>query len=306
MPSDLGVIFFSHPAGANVACVQVHLSTHYFRPGPTRPPTESCAFLCGFLSVSFNWRSVPFGSLLLLSSLSRGHRGSIVLAAGLYVDHMGKQHNLCPQHSTSNKREVERVLSMGGTIVNNRVSVEPTAGRWGEGRREGAGRDRGRVDRVFQVPGLPSELTFCFGGGRSKVGTLLQGAWCILAATVVLSCCLFSSACQRLSCIPLVALPTTRRCFSSMIPFLAVYRATSSRYSFGFCFSRNAVRGTNAIPTGCGVPDADSDDRRPRLQAGAGGDRVASPGAQARGDLRAARRRCVVSNLESLWCCRCK
>ncbi|CAN0203911.1 unnamed protein product, partial [Hapterophycus canaliculatus] len=35
---------------------------------------------------------------------------------------MGKTHNLCPQHSTSNKREVERVLSMGGTIINNRVA----------------------------------------------------------------------------------------------------------------------------------------------------------------------------------------
>lgn len=45
-----------------------------------------------------------------------------VFLAGLYVDHMGNSHTLCTQHSTSNAREVERVLSMGGTIVNGRVS----------------------------------------------------------------------------------------------------------------------------------------------------------------------------------------
>lgn len=47
----------------------------------------------------------------------------LLVSAGLYVDHMGNKHNLCPQHSTSNQREVDRVLSMGGTIVNNRVRV---------------------------------------------------------------------------------------------------------------------------------------------------------------------------------------
>eukprot|EP00903_Cladosiphon_okamuranus_P013022 g12150.t1 len=64
------------------------------------------------------------GSTAILSTFQDG---VLVMAgvgdsAGLYVDHMGNQHNLCPQHSTSNKREVERVLSMGGTIVNNRVA----------------------------------------------------------------------------------------------------------------------------------------------------------------------------------------
>ncbi|CAN0161325.1 unnamed protein product [Ectocarpus sp. 4 AP-2014] len=64
------------------------------------------------------------GSTAILSTFQDG---VLVMAgvgdsAGLYVDHMGKQHNLCPQHSTSNKKEVERVLSMGGTIVNNRVA----------------------------------------------------------------------------------------------------------------------------------------------------------------------------------------
>ena len=44
-------------------------------------------------------------------------------AAGLYVDHLGNKHTLCPQHSTSNAREVKRVISMGGTIVNGRVSA---------------------------------------------------------------------------------------------------------------------------------------------------------------------------------------
>lgn len=52
-----------------------------------------------------------------------------VCLAGLYVDHMGKQHNLCPQHSTSNEKEVERVLSMGGTIINNRVREREQRGR---------------------------------------------------------------------------------------------------------------------------------------------------------------------------------
>ncbi|CBN79785.1 GJ12915 [Ectocarpus siliculosus] len=64
------------------------------------------------------------GSTAILSTFQDG---VLVMAgvgdsAGLYVDHMGKQHNLCPQHSTSNEKEVERVLSMGGTIVNNRVA----------------------------------------------------------------------------------------------------------------------------------------------------------------------------------------
>ncbi|CAM9817983.1 unnamed protein product [Ectocarpus sp. 12 AP-2014] len=64
------------------------------------------------------------GSTAILSTFQDG---VLVMAgvgdsAGLYVDHMGKQHNLCPQHSTSNAKEVERVLSMGGTIVNNRVA----------------------------------------------------------------------------------------------------------------------------------------------------------------------------------------
>ena len=49
-------------------------------------------------------------------------------AAGLYVDHLGNNHTLCPQHSTSNAREVKRVLSMGGTIVNGRVSAVREAG----------------------------------------------------------------------------------------------------------------------------------------------------------------------------------
>ncbi|CAM9355726.1 unnamed protein product [Pylaiella littoralis] len=64
------------------------------------------------------------GSTAILSTFQDG---VLVMAgvgdsAGLYVDHMGNTHNLCPQHSTSNQREVERVLSMGGTIVNNRVA----------------------------------------------------------------------------------------------------------------------------------------------------------------------------------------
>lgn len=210
---------------------------------------------------------------------------------------MGKQHNLCPQHSTSNKREVERVLSMGGTIVNNRVSVEPTAGRGGEAER-GRGGTGGGLIACFKCLAYRASLYFVSGGGRSKVGMLLQGAWC--AATVVLSCCLFSSSCQ-LSCIPLVALPTYHpSLFFVDDPFSCGVPSHLFTLFVCFLFSRNAVRGTNAIPTGCGVPDAHSDDRGPRLQAGAGGDRVASPGAQARGDLRAARRRCDVSNLENL------
>eukprot|EP00904_Undaria_pinnatifida_P003865 jgi/Undpi1/1347/HiC_scaffold_11.g04739.m1 len=56
---------------------------------------------------------------------SNGFNGAddvFAAAAGLYVDHLGNKHTLCPQHSTNNAKEVKRVLSMGGTIVNGRVA----------------------------------------------------------------------------------------------------------------------------------------------------------------------------------------
>ncbi|CAM9312752.1 unnamed protein product [Choristocarpus tenellus] len=64
------------------------------------------------------------GSTALLSTFQDG---VLVMAgvgdsAGLYVDHAGKMRTLCPQHSTQNEREVERVIAMGGTIINNRVA----------------------------------------------------------------------------------------------------------------------------------------------------------------------------------------
>lgn len=55
---------------------------------------------------------------------------------------------------------------------------------------------------------------------------------------------------------------------------------------------RNATQPTHDTHTGCGLLDANSDHRGPGLQAGAGGYRVSPPGAEAGGDLRAARRRC--------------
>ncbi|CAM9549126.1 unnamed protein product, partial [Discosporangium mesarthrocarpum] len=63
------------------------------------------------------------GSTALLSTFQDG---VLVMAgvgdsAGLFVDHEGKMHTLCPRHTTSNRREVERVIAMGGKIINGRV-----------------------------------------------------------------------------------------------------------------------------------------------------------------------------------------
>ncbi|CAM9145170.1 unnamed protein product [Phaeothamnion confervicola] len=42
-------------------------------------------------------------------------------SGGLFCDHTGDFQILCPRHTTDNPREVERVLSMGGKIIGNRV-----------------------------------------------------------------------------------------------------------------------------------------------------------------------------------------